>query len=106
VVAATLGPLSLALGNTITIHVADKYIYGRKISDVTPAAGTKGVLCRSGTTFFFRVYEANGEFIDYKILHDDLSITIDQDELAAFYHSDENTILDHSPNVLGLKRAK
>lgn len=35
--------------------------------------------------------------------HDDLSATIDADELAAFYRAGEHDILDHGPEVLGLK---
>lgn len=85
--------------------MTDKYIYGKKTTDVAPAAGAKGVLIRSGSRFFFRIYKYDGQFDDYKILHDDLSITIDPDELAAFYHSGNHYILDHSPNVLGLKKS-
>lgn len=53
-------------------------------------------------TYMFRVYEADGTFIDYNIRHCDLSITID-DEDAAFY-TDESTgmaTLDHAPETLG-----
>ncbi len=82
-----------------------KYIYRGKVSDVTPAGGVKGVLIRSGTEFFFRVYRNDGAFTDYEIFHDDLSIVIDSDELASFYNEGESHILDHSPNVFGLKKA-
>ncbi|MEX2281204.1 MAG: hypothetical protein WEE89_01825 [Gemmatimonadota bacterium] len=40
---------------------------------------------------------------DYDIRHDDLPVTIDADALAAFYTVGERTILDHSPEVLGLR---
>ena len=62
--------------------MTEKYIYGKKAADVEPAAGTKGILIRSGSGFFFRIYKMDGLFDDYKILHDDLSITIDPGELA------------------------
>jgi len=83
-----------------------KYIYGKQATDVESAAGAKGVLIRSGSDFFFRVYREGGLFNDYKILHNDLSMTIDSDELASFYHRDDHYILDHSPSVLGLKKAR
>ncbi len=86
--------------------MTEKYIYGKKTADVEPAAGAKGILIRSGSGFFFRIYKKDGLFDDYKILHDDLSITIDPGELASFYYCDDHYILDHSPGVLGLKKAK
>jgi hypothetical protein len=41
---------------------------------------------------------------DYALRHDDLSVTIGADELAAFYKVGERGILDHDPGVLGLRR--
>ncbi|MDR2207812.1 MAG: hypothetical protein LBE22_02410 [Azoarcus sp.] len=82
------------------------YYYGNKVAQVTPAEGVQGMLIRlGGGGFAFRVYTDNGEFIDYDIRHDDLSITIDKDALASFYRIGEHDILDHSPQVLGLKKA-
>jgi hypothetical protein len=82
------------------------YLYGGKAAQVTPAAGVRGILIRTfGGKIAFRVYTGDGEFIDYDIRHDDLSVTIDDDELAAFYRVDGHDILDHSPQVLGLKEA-
>ncbi len=52
----------------------------------------------------FRVDHGGDRFTDYEIRHDDLSVTIDADELAAFYKAGERDILDHAPEVLGLKR--
>lgn len=63
----------------------------------------KGVLIRSGTELLFRVYRNDGSFTDYDIYHDDLSVTIDPDELASFYSDDERYLLDHSPSIFGLK---
>jgi hypothetical protein len=85
--------------------MSKKYIYGGKASNVTPAGGVKGVLIKSGSEFLFRVYLKDGTFTDYKICHDDLSVTIDSDELASFYSDGEHHTLDHSPNVFGLKPA-
>lgn len=69
------------------------------------ATGGNRVLLRmpDGTTTF-RVYHDGGNFTDYDIRHDDLPITIDADALAAFYQVGERTILDHSPEVLGLRK--
>ena len=85
--------------------MSEKYIYGGKSVDVIPAAGVKGVLIRSGSEYFFRVYRDDSTFFDYEILHDDLSVTIDSDELAAFYSDGEHHTLDHSPSVFDLKKA-
>nr|WP_141657384.1 hypothetical protein [Thiocapsa sp. KS1] len=83
-----------------------KYIYGGRVSDVASAGGVQGFLIRSGTELLFRVYRDDGSFTDYDIYHDDLSITIDSDALASFYSDGENHILDHSPDVFGLEKAK
>lgn len=82
-----------------------KYLYGEQPAEAQPAAGIKGVLIQTldgGVTF--RVYHNHEHFTDYEIRHDDLSVTIDKDALAAFYKVGEHNILDHSPRVLGLKR--
>jgi hypothetical protein len=85
----------------------DKYLYGNAPPEVTPAVGVQGILIRSlDGTLMFRVYHGpNRErFTDYEIRHDDFGVTIDADELAAFYKIGEHHILDHSPAVLGLKK--
>ena len=80
-----------------------KYLYGGKAADVNDAAGVSGVLCKGiDNRFFFRVYEGEN-FTDYDICHNDIAITIAKDELAAFYTIGETHVLDHSPQVLGLK---
>lgn len=85
--------------------MTDKYLYGELPAEVESAAGVKGVLLRTlGGGMVFRVYHDRDRFTDYEIRHDDLSVTIDTDELAAFYKVGERDILDHSPQVLGLKK--
>ena len=87
--------------------MTDKYIYGKKASDVSCADGVSGVLIKSfGGGFVFRRYFDDSTFIDYQVNHDDLSVTIDSDALAAFYSSGEYHSLDHSPEVFGLKRVE
>ena len=96
---------AFSVDKNISNHMTDKYIYGKKVTEVMSAAGAKGILIRSGSDFFFRIYKEGGQFEDYDILHDDLSITIDPDELASFYHRGDHYTLDHSPDVFGLKKA-
>jgi hypothetical protein len=83
----------------------DRCIYGGRPFEVTDAAGVEGVLIRSGDRLLLRVYDENKEFIDYDIMHDDLSVTISKDALACFYSNGEHHAIDHSPTVLGLKEA-
>ncbi|MDO5626319.1 MAG: hypothetical protein Q4G71_16730 [Pseudomonadota bacterium] len=72
----------------------------------TPAAGVSGVLCRSWDeqgrpACFFRVTQVDGSFKDYRLRHDDLSVTIASDELASFYETvDGDGWLDHPSSVL------
>jgi len=83
----------------------DKFLYGQLPAEVRSAAGVKGVLIRTiGGAMVFRVYDGPDRFTDYEILHDDLSVTIDADELAAFYKVGDDNILDHDPQVLGLRK--
>ena len=82
-----------------------QYLYGNQPAEVLPAAGIKGILIRSPDgAMAFRVYHDHENFTDYNIRHDDLGVTIDEDELAAFYKIGEDNILDHSPQVLGLEK--
>ena len=85
--------------------VCDKVLYGDLPAEARSAAGVKGVLIRTaGGAMVFRVHDGPGRFTDYDIRHDELSVTIDVDELAAFYRVGERDILDHSPRVLGLRK--
>ena len=86
--------------------MSDTYIYGGKSAKTESAEGVTGMLIHGIDGYSFRVYGKEGSYIDYKIRHDDLSVTIDQDALASFYVLDgETAILDHSPSILGLKPA-
>lgn len=83
----------------------ENYIYSGQPAETEPAAGVKGLLIRSFEgAITFRVYHDHQRFTDYEIRHDDLNVTIDEDELAAFYKVGVLNILDHSPQVLGLER--
>jgi hypothetical protein len=85
----------------------DKFNYAGQTSKVSAANGVKGLLLKdTDGGFFFRVMRPDGSFMDYTINHDDLSITIDEDDLASFYvRADGQAFLDHPPQVLGLQPA-
>ncbi len=84
-----------------------KVKYGNHMADVSPAAGVRGVLCKSfDGRYFFRVYAQDHSFIDYTVRHNDLQVTIAEDELASFYRVGDEHILDHNPGVLGLESAE
>lgn len=70
---------------------------------IGPAKGTKGHLiwCIDGQ-LRFRVYTGLSDFIDYDIIHSDLSITI-TDSDASFYFDEFGHRLDHNPDTLGVK---
>ncbi len=74
-----------------------------KIVQVKDASGVDGVIIHSGSSYFFRVYDENYEFTDYELHHDDLSVTINEDALAAFYSDGEKYWIDHSPSVFGFE---
>lgn len=85
--------------------MSDQYLYGELPAEVESAAGAKGVILRAlGDAMVFRVYHDHEHFTDYELRHDDLHVTIATDELAAFYKVGERDILDHSPQVLGLRK--
>ena len=87
--------------NTATVRVH----YGNASAEAERADGISGSLCRDATTgqYFFRVAKQRDEFTDYDLRHDDLAVTIATDAMAAFYRSGEMHVLDHSPDVLGLR---
>lgn len=84
-----------------------RYRYGTAIAEVVPAEGVKGFLLRDAVdgSAFFRVCAADGTHSDCRLRHDDLEITISADAMASFYCIGDDAILDHSPQVLGLKPA-
>ena len=67
------------------------------------ATGVEGCLIRGDDgEYYFRVYDADHNFVDYDLMHSDLSITI-TDPDAFFYREDDRDILDHSPATLGVE---
>lgn len=90
--------------STMSNTKPDRYTKGPRQVTATRADGTDAVLIRGTDTFFLRVYSDNGQFTDYDIHHDDLSVRIADDALASFYSDGERRYIDHSPEVLGLVR--
>lgn len=68
----------------------------------TKATGVEGCLIRGiNGEYYFRVYDADHNFVDYDLAHSDLSITITDPD--AYFYSDEFTArLDHAPATLGI----
>lgn len=88
-------------------NMKQKYLYGGKPAKTESAAGIKGTIIRAfDGNMMFRVYYSNERFTDYAIRHDELNVTIDKDELAAFFEVGEQHILNHSPQVLGLRKVE
>ena len=68
----------------------------------TSANGVKGhiLYIHIDNKYVFRVYDDQHNFVDYDILHSDLTVTID-DEDAFFYRDEYRDVLDHAPQTLG-----
>ena len=63
----------------------------------------KGFLCRSfDDKYFFRTYNEDGTFNDYKLCHSDLEIQI-LDTDAYIYNRKGELCIDHSPKTLGIE---
>ena len=73
---------------------------------ITSATGKEGMMIYSHLTgeYFFRIYDIDGEFTDYKIYHGDLCVT--RTDTDAFFYKDleGRNILDYSPETLGINR--
>jgi hypothetical protein len=72
---------------------------------ILPAGGVTGFICRSAVDgkAFFRVYESGGAFVDYRLGHDDLEVTISTESQASFYQAADENVLDYAlePTVTG-----
>jgi hypothetical protein len=60
------------------------------------------IYCHATKEHMFRVYDANHDFKDYDIRHNDLRVKI-IDADAHFYDHNGELTLDHSPATLGTK---
>lgn len=67
------------------------------------AVGTEGYLINSMGEYYFRVYNGDFSFKDYKLRHSDLTIRI-MDHDAELYETESGELyLDHSRKTLGIK---
>ena len=67
------------------------------------AKGLRGHIIDSfDGTYYFRVYDADHNFVDYDLHHCDLTVIVDDDD-AFLYDDESSTRLDHSPMTLGTK---
>jgi hypothetical protein len=67
-----------------------------------PAKGAIGFLIWSGQDYLFRVYDGQGDFKDYNMLHSDLEITILDTDATLYEYPNGTLSLDHNPETLGL----
>ena len=76
----------------------------RKSKVAQSANGVEGHLIYSALldTYMFRVYNADGDFVDYDIAHSDLCVTINDPD-AYFYCRGNDDVLDHAPATLGIE---
>lgn len=67
------------------------------------AKGLRGHIidCFDGI-YYFRVYDADHNFVDYHLRHVDLIVTIEDDD-AFLYEDEAGARLDHAPSTLGIK---
>lgn len=71
------------------------------IREERAAVGTRGFIMRSvDGSHFFRVYDGNGDFVDYDIMHYDMEVQILEDS-AVFVNTGANNYIDYSAKVLG-----
>lgn len=71
---------------------------------IKSANGISGHLLQTvDGTYWFRVYRPDFTFTDYDLHHSDLCITINDPDAALYERDDGTTILDHSPETLGIE---
>lgn len=59
-----------------------------------------GCLIYTADGYYFRVYKEK-DFTDYKLLHYDMQISINDADAYFYEHEDGTFTLDHSPQTLG-----
>jgi len=68
----------------------------------TRAIGQRGFLIRGiGDQIWFRVYDANHDFVDYEISNHDCEVVI-IDPSAAFIRNDAGEFLDYTTESMGI----
>lgn len=69
---------------------------------IQSANGTEGCLLISNNNVYFRVYNPDKSFTDYRLRHTDLFVKIDDNDAFFYQLPDGSTTLDHSPDTLGM----
>ena len=79
----------------------------KNVQHTKPADGISGCLLYLGTgQYVFRVYDDDYNYVDYKVRHSDLLLTIEDQDAYFYYDAETNThYLDHSPETLGCQEA-
>ena len=91
---ADIGIMITIVGLTMKRTVMNKTI--------TPAKGTKGFIIKSWGElgeWFFRVYNEDHSFTDYRIEHCDLEVTIECDDARFYKYENEDHVLDYSYEI-------
>jgi hypothetical protein len=66
-----------------------------------PARGAQGILIRTLTNdWVMRIYNSDGDFVDFDIDHSDLAVTITDADAHFYQHPDGRLSLDHAPETL------
>lgn len=66
------------------------------------AMGKRGILISDmDGKFCFRIYDDEHNFVDYRIAHSDLVVTIQDDDAYLYEGSDGSTWLDYGLRTLG-----
>jgi len=73
------------------------------VAEVTDAKGVEGFLLYDFNHFWFRIYNDDYSFNDYKILHHDMKIKIIDSGTSFYETEDGEKYIDHSPKALGYK---
>lgn len=69
---------------------------------ITPAKGTKGFIIRTFGElgdWFFRVYNEDHTFTDYRLEHCDLEVTIECDDARFYKYENGEHVLDYSYEI-------
>ncbi len=69
---------------------------------IRQAKGVTGhLLDEFNGNYSFRVYGPDHSFVDYKVMHSDMVVTIEDDDTAFYTDELGVTTLDHAPETLG-----
>lgn len=70
---------------------------------IKSATGVTGFILDTIDGCVFRVYNRDGEFTDYDLRHNDLEVTIVDEDAVLYTDNRGRSTLDYSPNTLGIE---